>query len=537
MLTNKLINQVTVNYSTTGQVQEGDMPLIEDLGFKTIVCFRPNSEDISNQPDHASLKIAARKLNLNFINIPIIPGKITSDNINQFYEVLNNTSDPILGYCQTGNRAKAIFEAVKVKQMESNQNATEAYNWKEVFDVVVVGGGSAGIGVTASLLKRRKSLRIAVIEPSENHYYQPSWTLVGGGAFNAKDSVRTTKSVMPKQAQWIQNYVEKFDPDNNQLTLNNGNTVKYHQLIVCPGLRLAWEKIEGLQDTIGKNGVTSNYDIDHAQYTWKLVKNLSNGKAIFTQPPMPIKCAGAPQKAMYLSCSHWRKNDTLRHIEVEFNTATPSLFGVADFVPPLMKYIKRYSIDLNFSSNLVKVDGQNKTAWFEIKQTDGKTKTIAKKFSMLHVVPPQTAPKFIQTSKLADSSGWLDVNQVTLQHSHYKNIFGLGDVINSPNAKTAAAARKQIVVVANNLIASKETREMTSHYDGYGACPLTVEHGKVVLAEFGFGGKLLPTFPFLNPPVASRFSWFLKVTVMPWLYWNLMLKGIEWLAKPTSNKG
>ena len=125
----------------------------------------------------------------------------------------------------------------------------------------------------------------------------------------------------------------------------------------------------------------------------------------------------------------------------------------------------------------------------------------------------------------------MDVSQVTLQHKKYPNIFGIGDVINSPNAKTAAAARKQIVVVVNNLIASKELREMTTKYDGYGACPLTVEYGKVVLAEFGFGGRLLPTFP-LNPPVARRSSWFLKAVVMPWLYWNLMLKGIEWLAKP-----
>jgi len=337
--------------------------------------------------------------------------------------------------------------------------------------------------------------------------------------------------VMPKGVDWIRASVTKVDPEKNQILLNDQRVLPYVQLIVAPGLVLDWEAIQGLKETLGKNGVTSNYDFEHAQYTWELVKNLKMGKAIFTQPPMPIKCAGAPQKAMYLSSSYWEKQKKLGLIDVEFNNAGPVLFGVAEFVPPLMEYVNRYDIRLNFNSNLVEVDGKNKVAYFESKKEDGSVDRVKKDFDMLHVVPPQKAPTFVRDSNLSDDAGWLDVNQVTLQHKRYPNIFGVGDVINSPNAKTAAAARKQIVVVANNLIASKELREMTIKYDGYGACPLTVEHGKVVLAEFGFGGRLLPTFP-LNPPVARRFSWFLKVAVMPWLYWNLMLKGIEWLAKP-----
>jgi sulfide:quinone oxidoreductase len=174
----------------------------------------------------------------------------------------------------------------------------------------------------------------------------------------------------------------------------------------------------------------------------------------------------------------------------------------------------------------------DKTAYFEYKDEQGNVQIKPVKYDFIHVVPPQEAPAFIKQSELSDNEGWLDVDQLTLQHKKYPNIFGLGDVINSPNAKTAAAARKQVYVVAVNLIAAKELRNLETKYDGYGACPLTVERGKVILAEFGFGGKLLPTFP-LHPPVARRSSWFMKQLLMPWLYWNLMQKGIEWLAKPS----
>ena len=422
-----------------------------------------------------------------------------------------------------------------MSQANHSMDATAACNWTEAFDVVVVGGGSAGIGISASLLKRRRDLRIAIIEPSDKHYYQPAWTLVGGGAFNIQKTVRPMRNVIPKNVQWIQASATGFDSENNQVLLADGSKVEYRQLVVCPGLKLAWDKIEGLVATLGKNGVTSNYRFDLAPYTWQLVQSLKQGTAIFTQPPMPIKCAGAPQKALYLSCSHWQKNKVLANIQVELHTANAVLFGVAAFVPSLMEYIQRYRASLVLNSNLVKVDGDGKRAWFDIKNANGEVTRVEKTFDMLHVVPPQTAPDFIKDSALADAAGWCDVDQTTLQHKRYPNIFALGDVTNAPNAKTAAAARKQIVIVAENLLAAKELRAFPLKYDGYGACPLTVEHGKVVLAEFGYGGKLLPTFPLI-PTIPRRFAWWLKTCVMPWVYWNLMLKGHEWLAKSSNER-
>ena len=275
--------------------------------------------------------------------------------------------------------------------------------------------------------------------------------------------------------------------------------------------------------------MTSNYSHDTAPYTWELVQSLKGGTALFTQPPMPIKCAGAPQKAMYLSCDHWLRGGVLNDIDVHFHNAGAVLFGVKEFVPPLMDYVDRYRIDLQFESTLIAVNGHDRTATFHEKAGD-----VTRSFDMIHVTPPQKAPAFLAHSPLANETGFTDVDQVSLQHVRHANVFGLGDGGSTPNAKTMAAARKQAPVVAENLLAVLAGKAPTAVYDGYGSCPLTVERGKILLAEFGYGGKLLPSFPswIIEGTKPQRLSWLLKSEALPWIYWNGMLKGNEWMARP-----
>ncbi|WP_108125022.1 NAD(P)/FAD-dependent oxidoreductase [Saccharospirillum mangrovi] len=394
------------------------------------------------------------------------------------------------------------------------------------YQVVIAGGGAAGIAVAASLKQRQADLRIAIVEPRQTHIYQPGQTLVGRGVMTLPQLQRPTAKLLPKGVDWLEHRIAAFEPEHNAVRLDNQERLEYDQLVVALGLELNIEAIEGLAETLGQNGVTSNYVTELAEYTWQQVQRLGSGKAIFTQPPMPIKCAGAPQKAMYLSCDYWKKQGCLNDIRVEFHNAGAVLFGVADFVPVLESYVRDYGARLMFSSTLVRVDGPNHKAWFA--QSEGGELEV--EFDLLHVTPPQRAPQVVRDSVLANEAGWLEVNQNTLQHPRFANVFALGDVASAPNAKTAAAIRKQAPVVARNLLAVRQGQAINSGYSGYGACPLTVEAGKVVLAEFGYGGVLQPSFP-LNPRRPRRFYWWMKTTLFPWVYWNLMLKGREWWLK------
>lgn len=400
--------------------------------------------------------------------------------------------------------------------------------------MVIVGGGSGGIATASSMLRRRPGLDIAIIEPSDDHYYQPGFTMVGGGVFNAPVTRRAEANVMPSAVTWLKTAATGFEPARNTVHLADGRSVTYDLMIVAVGIKVDWAGIKGLEETLGRNGVTSNYRYDLAPYTWDLVQSLDKGRALFTQPPMPIKCAGAPQKAMYLSCDVWRDRGVLKDIDVEFHNAGPSLFGVAAYVPALMEYVEAYGIDLNFGSRLTAVDGKRKVATFVTEAGD-----VEREFSMIHVVPPQTAPDVIRSSPLAAETGWVEVDDFSLRHKRFPNVFAVGDCGSMPNAKTAAAARKQAPIAAVNALAVLDGKEPVAVYDGYGSCPLTVERGKIVLAEFGYGGKLLPTFPtwLIEGTRPRRLSWLLKSEILPWVYWNGMLKGHEWLVRPVTKEG
>lgn len=397
------------------------------------------------------------------------------------------------------------------------------------YDVVIVGGGAGGIATASSLRKRNKKLSLAIVEPNSTHRYQPGQTLVGGGVFKPEQLTRPMRSLIPKGVTWIQERVRSFEPEEDGVTLANDTRLRYSALVASPGIDLNWDAIEGAKEALGTNGVTSNYEADLAPYTWKQVQNLKGGKAIFSQPPMPIKCAGAPQKALYLSCSEWERSGRLKDIDVHFHNAGGVLFGVADYVPALESYMQRYGAHCHYGSTLKAVDAGARQAVFA---SEAGEQVVD--FDFLHMSPPQRAPAFVRDSALADAAGFLDLAPDTLQHVRYANVFGLGDASGTGNAKTAAAIRKQAPVVAMNLLSHLNGEALRAAYTGYGSCPLTVERGKVVLAEFAYGGKLEPTVPtWINDGTRpTTFGWLLKASWLPPIYFDLMLKGREWLAAP-----
>ncbi|MGA1429944.1 MAG: FAD/NAD(P)-binding oxidoreductase, partial [Vulcanococcus sp.] len=347
--------------------------------------------------------------------------------------------------------------------------------------VLIVGGGAAGITVAARLKKTRPSLDVAILEPAADHYYQPGWTLVGGGVFTLEQTRRSEASLIPAGVTWIREGAAAFDPQNNTVTTTAGQALSYDALVVATGMKLNWDAIKGLPEALGKGGVCSNYSKDFAAYTWECIQNFKGGNAVFTCAPMPIKCPGAPQKIAYLADDAIKRDPAVAaKSKVIYATATPGIFGVPTYAAPLREVVARKGIDARYSHTLIEVRPATKEAVFKVSKEGEEPREEVISYEMLHVTPPMAAPDVVAQSPLAAASGFVDVGKHNLQHVSFANVFAIGDVSGMPNSKTAAAVRGQAPVLVANLLAQLDGAQGTGSYDGYSCCPLITGYGKTI---------------------------------------------------------
>lgn len=395
------------------------------------------------------------------------------------------------------------------------------------FQLLIVGGGTAGIDIAARMRRHLPAEKIAIIEPSASHYYQPLWTLVGGGEATASQSRRETKGLIPSGVEWIQNSVAKLEPDESRVVLESGESVAYDYLVLVPGLRIDWDAIEGLQQALDHDPrVCSNYHPRYAEKTWQAVQDFRGGEAIFTHPAGAVKCGGAPQKAMYLSEDYWARHGMRAKSSVRGYFAMGSIFAVKEFRESLEKVIERKNIDMHFRMDLIRVDSAQSKATFKNLDT-GEVKEV--KYDFLHAVPKMVPHRFVAESEIAHqtgpTAGWADVNHHSLQSNKFQNVFACGDIAALPTSKTGAAVRKQAVVVEQNLMSLMAGKPLTKEYSGYTSCPVVTGYGSLVMAEFGYDDKLMPSFPLLDPTKERWSMYMLKKHGLPILYWHLMMKG------------
>lgn len=389
-------------------------------------------------------------------------------------------------------------------------------------EVIIVGGGAAGISIAARLTKRDEPLDVAVIEPADWHYYQPLWTLVGAGVFEPEHTRKPMAEVMPRGARWIQDAAAEFDPEAQVVETESGEAYEYDYLVVAAGIQLDWDAIEGLDGHMGRDGICSNYSYETVSSTWETLRNFNGGDAVFTYPQNPIKCAGAPQKIMWLT-EHFLEREGLRdRSTVHFAASTAAIFGVDKYRSALEELVDERDIQTHFERVLTEVRPDEKVAVFESTAEEGDLLELD--YDMLHITPPQSAPDFIEDSPLADEDGWVDVDKYTTQHVEYPNVFSAGDCSSLPTSKTGAAVRKEVPVLVDNLLAHRAGEKLTARYDGYASCPLVTGYGRLILAEFDYDGQPCETFPF--DQAQERYSMYaLKAYGLPEMYWHGMLEG------------
>ena len=386
--------------------------------------------------------------------------------------------------------------------------------------ILIVGGGTGGITVAARLAN--EGVRdIALIEPSETHYYQPLWTLVGGGVFPKEVTARRTADFVPDGVTWIRDAAESFDPEKNTVKTQGGETLTYDYLVVAMGLKLDWHEVKGLEGHVGKDGICSNYSYQTVDSTWRFIRDFKGGDALFTFPKGPIKCGGAPQKIMWLAEHYFERQGIRDRCRISFCTHGASIFGVEKYRRALEKLVEARGIEMRTAHTLVEVRPSAREAVFHKHDTD---EEVVLHYDLIHVTPPQSPPEVLKRSPLVNDDGYVEVDKYSLQHLRYPNVFSLGDCSSLPTSKTGAAVRKEAPVLVENLLAHREGRALTARYNGYTSCPLVTGYGRLILAEFDYDGNPVESFPF--DQAQERYSMYaLKAYALPEMYWHGMLRG------------
>ncbi len=400
--------------------------------------------------------------------------------------------------------------------------------------VVVVGGGSAGLTISHQLLRSGKFTQddIAVVDPAEFHHYQPGWTLVGGGLKDKNELKRPLRSLVDPKLKLYSDSLATFSPQDNSVTLGNGSRLTYDQLVVAPGIKVDLTSIKGLPEAVSNpdSNVSSIYTFDTCDKTFQTIKRLGQGQAIFTQPAGVVKCAGAPQKIMWLALDYWKtaglyqtpETGAASPVKIAFATGLPVMFGVPKYSAALEALRVERGVEGLFAHDLVEIDGN--TAVFA--RPDSKER-VRRRFDLMHVTPKMGGHAFVKNSPLANEAGFVDVDDATLRHKKFANVWSAGDASSLPTSKTAAAITAQAPVLVANLLKALEGGAAQPAYDGYTSCPLLTEYGKVMLAEFKYGGVPQETFSSLGWDQATPRGafYYLKKDFFPWVYYKSMVKG------------
>jgi NADPH-dependent 2,4-dienoyl-CoA reductase/sulfur reductase-like enzyme len=397
--------------------------------------------------------------------------------------------------------------------------------------VVVIGGGSAGIALSHQLLRKGNFNQddIAVVDPAKWHHYQPGWTLVGGGLKNKEDLRRPLESLMDPKFKYYNKSVGAISAKQNQVTLADGDTLSYEHLVVAPGITVDYGSVKGLPEALANPDalVSSIYNYDYCDKAFRSIKNFSKGDAIFTQPAGVVKCAGAPQKIMWLALDHWKRAGLYNSsdnspINISFATGLPGMFGVPKYSATLNELRLQRGVEGLFEHDLISIDGQTATFVRPDKQQ------VTKHFDFLHVSPKNKPHAFIKDSGIANEAGYVDVDDNTTRHKKFANVWSLGDASSLPTSKTVAAITAQAPVLVSNLLRSYEGKEMIAGYDGYTSCPLLTGEDKVLLAEFKYGGVPKETFAELlgiDQGVPRKAFFYLKKDFFPWVYGKFHVNG------------
>lgn len=402
----------------------------------------------------------------------------------------------------------------------------------ETTDVLVVGGGNAGISAAARLL-RDGARDVTVLAPSAVHLYRPLLSYVGSGEATMPELERTMAEVLPPGCRHVDDAasaVEWAAGDGAAgaviVLTRGGRRVACSTLVLCPGLEEAWDLTPGLAEAYDAGWAVSTFVAATAPRVWEAVRSLRSGSAVFTVPPEPAPCAATALKPLLMACDHWRREGVLEQVQVRLVIPGRGVTGQPEPDRRLDEVLAAAGVEVLRETRVVDVDHLNRG--LVVATPDGERSVDG--VDLAHLVPHYRAPAWIGASGLADGgpAGLVDVDPETLRHHRHPRIWGLGDAAALHTRPSGGALRKQVAVLAHNLAHGDSTDDGDTElqrYDGYTVMPITTDRRRLMLVEVDRDGRPSPSVPFPDLTVPRRLTWLVDRYALPVTYFRRILKG------------
>lgn len=389
----------------------------------------------------------------------------------------------------------------------------------ETFDVLIIGGGNAGISAAARLL--RKGVRsVGVIEPQSVHTYRPLLSYVGGGQATMRSAERTQRSVTPRGCTWIRDSAVEVDAADHTVRCAGGTSHRYRDLVIGAGLVPDHDALPGIDAALDTPSVASNY-LDQAEKTWALVRESTAGHAVFTVPRPPVSCTGTTIKPLFLAAAHWRRTRRLPGMTISLIVDRPHLLGVADLDARLHDLLGELGVRVELGAAVTALHAPEQ----KVSVTRADTSTEQLSYDMLHLVPPFRGPRWVTDSGLSGrGDGLVDVDPATFRHRTHADVWAVGDCASVDSDPSGGALRRQVAILVDNILASRRGGEL-QQYDGYTVAPVATDAHRLIAAEFNRSGMVSALPSWLDPLKPRRTAWAFDRFGLPQIYWKLILEG------------
>ncbi len=395
--------------------------------------------------------------------------------------------------------------------------------------VLIAGAGAAGLTIASQVRRRLPNASITIFDARKQHYFQPGYTLVGAGWWDPSQVIDTTREYIPRDVNWVEQNIAEFDPDAKMVVTSTGVKHAYDWLFVTTGLSLDYTAIEGMHPSlIGQQGIASIYaGPEAAAVSARAIDRFieSGGVGLFGRPATEMKCAGAPLKMTFITDDKARRAGRRSSIKLHYMAHNQALFAINPVNDKVKQLFEQRDITPFYGHVLTAIDPGSRRATFRTPSG-----MVTRDYDLIHVIPPMRAPLAVRNSPLAwrqgpmAADGWIEVDPATMRSKRYPNVFAVGDVAGVPRGKTAASVKWQAPVAVDHMVAAVQGKTSPRIYNGYTSCPMVTKLGAAMLIEFDYEGKLVQSFPFIDPLKELWVSWMIEEKALRGTY-RAMLRG------------